>query len=192
MRALWNRLWQRMRLFRLVEDGVAAVEFALVLPVMLMLYIGAVEASALISMDRKLQTASGALGDLVSRSDGTIPAATLKDYFTAAAGIMTPHSTTELRQVVTLVNVRANGTTNVVWSRQYYAGNVTTGTKHPAGRPFNGLPAPMIAVALDNFVVVAEASYAYPPLYGFAFDRTINLYRENFFVPRFRSTISIN
>lgn len=190
MKTALRRLLVDMRLLRLAEAGTAAVEFALVLPIMLMLYIGFVEVSALISVDRKLQSAAGALGDLVARSDTTIAAATLTDYFQAASGIMTPHPTDDLRQVVTQVEVRADGSTSVRWSRQYVGGTYGVGP-HAVDSSFV-LPPAMVAISRGKFVIVAEGYYDYPPLYGFAFDQTINLYRENFFMPRFGGSITVN
>jgi Flp pilus assembly protein TadG len=177
--------------FRRSEQGAAMVEFALVVPIMLMLYIGSVETSTLISMDRKLQSVAGALGDLVARSDTTILAADLEDYFLAASGIMTPYSTDRLAQVVMQVQILSDGTTPVVWSKQYHDGDVSDGTVYQAGDIFP-LPAAMKNVVGEGFVIVAGGSYYYPPLYGFVFDKTINLYRENFFVPRFGGSITIN
>jgi Flp pilus assembly protein TadG len=190
MSAALHRLLAGMRRLRLAEAGTAAVEFALVLPIMLMLYIGSVEVSALISMDRKLQSVAGALGDLVARSDTTITTGTLTDYFQAAAGIMTPHSTEGLRQVITEVEVNADGTTSVRWSRQYLNGAVSAGPY--ADNDSYPLPVAMVNVSRDQFVIVAEGYYDYPPLYGFAFDQTINLHRENFFMPRFGGSITLN
>jgi Flp pilus assembly protein TadG len=190
MRRLFQHTRARVRQFRRREDGIAAVEFALILPFMLIVYIGSVEITGLISMDRKLQSVSGAVGDLVARSKAAIPPETLEDYFQAAAGIMTPFAAETLTQIVTFVRVDADGAATVVWSRQYKDGELTVSNKHVANTPFQTLPQAMINVALDNFVVVAEGSYAYTPSYGFAFDHTINLYRENFFMPRFRDMIT--
>jgi hypothetical protein len=190
MRAAWQYLLARLQQFRLVEDAVAAVEFALVVPIMLVLYIGSVEVSLLIAMDRKVQSVAGALGDLVARSDREIREDDLADYFLAAAGIMTPHPTLPLHQTVTQVEVHPDDTTTVVWSREYHNGVVRVGERHLKNAEFN-LPREMRDVARDNFVIVAEGSYAYPPLYGFAFDKTINLYRANFFIPRFGDSIDI-
>ncbi|HEV7346393.1 MAG TPA: TadE/TadG family type IV pilus assembly protein [Devosia sp.] len=191
MRRVRQSLGILLTRFRRVEDGTAAVEFALVLPIMLMLYIGSVEVSLLISMDRKLQSVAGALGDLVARSDGSISAGTLDDYFKAAAGIMTPHSTDELKQVVTQVKLTDTGIATVVWSREYSGGDVSVGTKYLDGEEIENFPAAMKAVAGDNYVIIAEGSYAYPPLYGFAFKSTVNLYRQNYFMPRFGERIDI-
>ncbi|MBI4046560.1 MAG: pilus assembly protein, partial [Devosia nanyangense] len=44
-------------------DGAAAVEFALILPILLLLYIGSIEASQLIITDRRVTTVAGTLGD---------------------------------------------------------------------------------------------------------------------------------
>lgn len=188
-----RRFHSRVRRFGRREDGAAAVEFALVLPIMLLLYVGSVEVSLLISMDRKLQSVTGALGDLVARSDGTIPASTLQDYFTAASGIMTPHATASLQQTVTQVEVAddGSGSATVVWSRDYHDNDVSVGTRYAVGDDFN-LPDAMTNIARGEHVIVAEGSYAYPPLYGFAFQQTINLYRQNFFMPRFGEMIQID
>lgn len=191
MRAALSGLLASLRQLRLAEAGTAAVEFALVLPIMLVLYIGSVEVSLLISLDRKVQSAAGALGDLVARSDTTLPAATLQDYFKAAAGIMTPHPADELEQIVTQVYVDADGAATVVWSREYHDGTMSVGTKYQPGDDFS-LPAAMTDIASESNVIVAEASYDYPPIYGFAFNQTINLYRENFFMPRFGGSITLN
>ena len=50
----------------------------------------------------------------------------------------------------------------------------------------------MVDLARTKFVIVAEGYYDYPPLYGLAFDQTINLRRENFFMPRFGGSITLN
>lgn len=187
-------LLARLRRLALVEDGVAAVEFALILPIMLLVYIGSVEASLAITMDRKVQLVAGTLGDLVARADTTIPADTLEDYFKAAGGIMTPYPVDKLKQVVTQVLVSADGSSaSVVWSREYNFSDdeVIVGTDHPKDSSFE-LPAAMRTIAQGGYVIVAESSYEHTPLSGFVFNQPINLYRENFLLPRFGDSISIN
>lgn len=194
MRARLQALLARLRRLALVEDGVAAVEFALILPIMLLVYIGSVEASLAITMDRKVQLVAGALGDLVARSDTTIPAGTLEDYFQAAGGIMTPYPVGNLKQVVTQVLVSEDGSSaTVVWSREYNFSDeeVIVGTDHPQDSSFE-LPAAMRTIAQGGYVIVAESSYEHTPLSGFVFNQPINLYRENFLLPRFGGSITVN
>jgi Flp pilus assembly protein TadG len=188
MRATW-RHWARS--FKRAESGVAAVEFALILPIMLMLYVGMVEGSALISMDRKVQTVSGAVGDLVARSNGTISIGTLDNYVKIASGIMTPYPTSDLVQIVTQVHVDTAGKATVDWS-QRYVGQVRQSTgAHTKGAVYP-LPAQVVAIAKGEYVIVTESGLAYTPLYGIIFDSAVNLYRENFFMPRFREPILLN
>lgn len=194
MMAAMQALLARLRRLALVEDGVAAVEFALILPIMLLVYIGSVEASLAITMDRKVQLVAGALGDLVARSDTTIAAGTLEDYFQAAGGIMTPYPVGNLKQVVTQVLVSDDGSSaTVVWSREYNYSDeeVIVGTDHPQDSSFE-LPVAMRAIAPGGYVIVAESSYEHTPLSGFVFNQPITLYRENFLLPRFGGSITVD
>lgn len=175
---------------RRAEGGSAAVEFALILPVMLLVYLGTLEAGTLITMDRKVQSVAGAVGDLVARADEELTASQLQDYFRAASGIMTPYSPASVRQVVTAVEVRADGTTRVVWTRQYQNGVYSSTTPHAVNATFP-LPAEMINIALDRMVIAAEASYSYTPLLGIVIDTPISLYRSSFFMPRFGDDIEL-
>jgi len=172
------------------ESGAAAVEFALVLPIMLMVYVGTLEASTLIMMDRKVQSVAGAVGDLVARADEEISAGQMQDYFRAASGIMTPYPSDNVLQVVTAVNVASDGTTEVVWTRQYLNGAYSGSTPHTVGDEFP-LPQEMIDISRDRMVIAAEASFTYRPLLGIVFDTPINLYRSSFFLPRFGGDIDL-
>ncbi len=179
LRPLLNRFVHR-------HDGVAAVEFALILPFMLLLYIGSLELSQLIVVDRRVSTITGAMGDLVSRVDGSISTSTLNDYFKAAEKIITPFSTTGLKQVVTCLEVTSGGVVKVKWSRGYNGG-----TAHVVNAAYT-LPAAMINVSKGSFVIVSETAYAYKPLLGIVFDQAISMYRENFYLPRFGEYIAVS
>ncbi len=196
MRAAGRRLLDRLRRLSGAEDGVAAVEFALILPIMLLIYIGSVEASALISMDRRVQSVAGTLGDLVARTDTTLPRTTMDDYFRAASAIMAPYPADELQQVLSQVDVAPDGKAIVSWSQRYeHNGETfimrpgrTTGETYP-------LPEAMVDIAKKSSetvsVIVSEVSYSYLPLYGIVFDKPVQLHRENFFVPRFGGSITL-
>ena len=107
---------------------------------------------------------------------------------------MTPYPVDKLKQVVTQVLVSADGSSaSVVWSREYNSSDdeVIVGTDHPQDSSFE-LPAAMRTIAQGGYVIVAESSYEHTPLSGFVFNQPINLYRENFLLPRFGDSISIN
>jgi len=186
-----SKLLQRLRRFKHAEAGVAAVEFAMILPIMLMLYIGMVEGSTLISMDRKVQTVSGAVGDLVARIDGNISASMLNDYVKIASGIMTPYPVDNLEQIVSQVYVNNSGQVTVDWSKRYLGQTPKASGAHASGSSIS-LPPEILAIAKGQYVIVTEAALSYSPLYGIVFDTAVNLSRENFFMPRFRERIVLN
>lgn len=191
MTALLAQLRQLVARFRCAERGVAVVEFALILPVMLAVYIGTVEASTLIIVDRKVQSVAGSVGDLVARADGVLSASSLTDYFRAAGGIMEPYSAASVVQLVTGVEVLADGTTDVVWQANYQNG-VYHRVEEASLPATYDLPAEMAEVALGKMVIAAEVTYAYTPLFGIVIDQSVDLHRSNFFLPRYGEDIALN
>jgi Flp pilus assembly protein TadG len=182
-----------LRLKRFAEDrrGVAAVEFALILPFLLLLFLGSIEASSLITVDRRINVISGTVGDLVAQQDpGDDPLtdAILDDYFEASEAIIYPYSTTGLEQVVSLVEVAADGTATVEWSCGYNGG-----VKRTANSAYT-LPANMNLVARppdgSGYVVASETSYSYLPALGLVFTEAIELNRASYYLPRFREAIT--
>jgi len=174
------------------ETGTAAIEFALVVPLMLTLYIGSSEAASLLTADRKVQTVSGAMGDLVARANKTITSDQMKDYFDAATSIMSPYLTSGLTQTVTAVSVSASGQTSVLWSARFADGKYsTTVPEHPKGKPY-ALPAETVAIAKGQTVIASEAKYSYRPLLGIVFKNTFDLNRSALFMPRFGGKIDLS
>lgn len=189
MQSAFSRLVTRFVRHR---KGVAAVEFALIVPVMLLIYIGTMEASALISVDRKVQSVSSSMGDLVSRSNTSLPAAQLRDYFHAASGIMTPYSARQVNQTVTAIAVPETGEPRVIWSKDFAGG--ATQYSDSARYRFNDiyeLPESMVNISRGRTVIAAEASYAYTPFFGIVFNQPVNLYRSSFYIARFMGSIAI-
>jgi Flp pilus assembly protein TadG len=183
-RHIVGRLAAMLRSLARAETGVAAVEFAIITPFLILLYFGSIEISDLIAVDRRVTVVSGTTGDLVARTDSTITTATLSDYFKAAEGIIMPYSKTPLKQVVSVVSVSSTGVTSVVWSCGYNGGVAKT-----AGDPYS-LPTPMIDISKSNWVIVSSASYSYKPLLGQVVTRNISLNRESYYLPRFGTVIN--
>jgi Flp pilus assembly protein TadG len=188
---LSTRMREVLTRFRRHEGATAAVEFALIMPFLITLYFGSMEGSALFTADRRVNTISATVGDLVSQWDpdeGAMSVSTtLNDYFAAAQALMFPMSTTGLKQVVTYVQVKSDGTTVIIWSKAYNGGTArTVGNSYP-------LPASkmMNTVARGGYIIAAETYYSYKPLLGVVFPTAISLYHENIYLPRFGNTSQI-
>lgn len=182
MKTLSLRL--QLRRFGKEDRGAAAVEFALILPFLLLLFMGSIEASSLITVDRRVTVISGTVGDLVARTEDALSSNTLQDYFMASQNIMYPYATAALKQVVTLVAVDDEGVTSVVWSCGFNGGTARTD-----GNPYT-LPEKMNEIARDSWVVASDAQYAYRPVLGLVFTNAITLHRESFYLPRYGSSFA--
>lgn len=192
MRRPGNRIGRIFGAFLRRETGVAAVEFALVVPIMLSVYLGCSEAAALLTADRKVQSVAGAMGDLVARANKTLPEAQLEDYFKAATSIMAPYDVSKLVQTVTAVSISSEGEATIAWSVRYERGVLANEVaEYPKGEPYD-LPAEMIAIAAGQTVIAAETSYSYRPLLGAVFKNELDLHRSALFMPRFGGTITLN
>ena len=68
-------------------DGVAAIEFALIAPLMIALYVGLAEVSLLVTADRKVSHSSSVTGDLVAQFE-TVDSTDMEDIFGATLAVM--------------------------------------------------------------------------------------------------------
>ena len=138
------------------ERGMTAVEFALVFPLMLLLYMGAVDVSLLLTADRKITSVASTTADLVAQAE-TVDASALTDIYEAATAILSPMSTTDLSIVVTSIIVDEDGDPEVDWS------NARNGTLRTST---SGLDIPAGMIVEGGSIVVAEVSYLYDGVLG--------------------------
>jgi len=82
--------WRRARAFPLATAGVAAVEFAMILPVMLLLFLGMSEVTQGVNINRKVTILSRTIADITSRSSDGIDNAQMEEVFNAALSVMAP------------------------------------------------------------------------------------------------------
>src|SRR3954462_7758942 len=104
------------RLRRLIGDerGVSAVEFAMLLPLMLTLYLGAVELSQGIGADRKVTQTARTIADLVSQVT-SINNTDMTNSLSAAAAVVAPYPVTNLKVTVSSVTIDATGKATIAW-----------------------------------------------------------------------------
>jgi Flp pilus assembly protein TadG len=163
------------------RSGLAAVEFAMVFPMMVAMFYGVVECSSAISVDRKATQVARTLSDLTSQNMSMVDD-DLKSFGQAAKAIMTPYPGLPLVSYVTQVYIDASsGAARVQWSKELVidgAGNVTiSGT--PPHTPGTVVTLPStIAVAKGTFVIWSEVSYKYTPAVGVVLGQTGITFRD--------------
>lgn len=135
------------------EEGVSAVEFALILPLMITMYIGAVEFSHALTIDRRVTAVASAAADLVAQVE-EVDTDDLADVFQASSTIMTPYDAAPVSIVLSSVVADENNNTTVAWSEAHNGSPRATGSSYAVP---NGLTQPF------SSVIVAEVSYTYNP-----------------------------
>src|SRR5262249_6331836 len=108
--------WSIARCRKLVADqsGLAAIEFALILPIMMLLLFGTVELGDALTINDKVNFVTSTLGDLVTQSK-SITDTDMANIFNAAGSIITPYPVSNLRMIVSGVNIDANSNATVAW-----------------------------------------------------------------------------
>ncbi len=78
--------------------GVAAIEMAFIFPFMVLLLIGLVDVTNLISANRRVTLAASTIGDLVTQvSSGTVTAANIDGFFNAVQPIIEPFNNADAK-----------------------------------------------------------------------------------------------
>jgi Flp pilus assembly protein TadG len=142
---------------RLLRDqsAVSAIEFAILAPAMITMYIGAVELGNALTIDRRTSAVTATAADLVAQVK-TVTTADVKDVQAAATDVMAPYPTSPLKIVLSSVVADANNIGKVVWSC------ASNGASPRA--PNSTYPTPTGLTQADSSVIVAEVTYAFTPL----------------------------
>ncbi len=167
--------------FPLHERGMAAVEFSLILPIMVLLWIGGVEVTEGLSVDRRLNNLCSSVGDLVSRTK-TINNAQIDQIFDIAPGAIYPYSTTSLQMRVTAVKIDGSQNATVTWSRS------KGGTAYSKTQNLNAVVPVALRVA-NSQIIMSEVNYTYTPAVGYVITGGVALSDRLYFVPRLVDTI---
>jgi Flp pilus assembly protein TadG len=124
-----SRVWFRTRIAaaRLLDDssGIAATEFAVIVPMMLVLFFGTVEFSSGVAVDRKVTLVARTLSDLTSQSAPSTPQSpsapvtdnSLQNVFTASIAILSPYTATPVKATLSEVYVDSNQVAKIQWSK---------------------------------------------------------------------------
>ena len=172
---------------RLRDDrrGLGAVEFAMVAPFLILLYLGGYQLMDATSAYRKVTTTTRTLADVTSRFT-SVQSSDLDNIMGAAASGMTPYSASNATTRVSEIAISAAGMPSVVWSRA--SDGVLLKTSDLYATP--GVPSGAVPVQLrvpGTNLIYAEVSYAYTPVAGAQLIGPMN-FRDRIFMNPRRST----
>ena len=172
-------LLSRLRDLARGQDGLAAVEFALILPFMLAAYLGGVAIGDGVAINRKVAITTRAVADLASRYPN-IYNADMASILSASAAIIAPYAPGQIAVTLSQVSVDPKGNATVTWS------DTLNGTARAVGSPVS-LPG---TLAIPNASYVwGEVKYNYTPTLGYVMTGTFTLSNQIFMSPRDSNSI---
>jgi Flp pilus assembly protein TadG len=181
-------------LARLRRDtgGMAAIEFGMIVPIMFFLFVGTIEFSQALTVDRRLTLAASSTADLIARApnSGLSPEQVDRDL-KIVEQLIAPYELQRLS--VKVMSVIAQGTPGdpdaltytVDWSRDNDGG-----TPHPRGEEYQDIPQGLLIAG--ESVIVSEATYNYTPLiFNYFIQSAFNMTERFFMKPRNSSCVHL-
>jgi Flp pilus assembly protein TadG len=188
----------RVRKFSTAADAMAATEFAIVVPFMLVLLVGGVELGNGMAINVKVSATAHSVADMVTQNT-SLSTASMQNILTGATAIIAPFPVNGNLFSVTVSEVSsdANGNQTLQWSQSYNGSNFGAGrTSLGANGTYAALTRP---ASLNGTVgninnannqndqvsfIVSEVSYAYTPNLGYTISGTVNLGDSYWLFPR--------
>src|SRR3954454_24627773 len=160
--------------------GVSAVEFAMLLPLMLTLYLGTVEISQGVAIDRKVTLTTRTVADLASQVS-SMTSSDMTNVVNASTSVIAPYDTSKLKVTVSQVSIDANFVPKIVWSC------TLNGVAQSVGATVS-LPT---ALKVPNTSLIwGQVSYNYKPTIGYVITGTLNLSDQIYMRPRLSDTVA--
>ena len=162
--------------------AVAAVEFAIVVPFMLLLYVGGVELGNGLAISVKVSETAHTVADLVSRN-ACVTDSALSSMLGASSVTIAPYSAGSATVIVSEVSTDANGKATVTWSK------ALNGAPRPVGQPITlptalGTPSPPLVS-----LILGEVTYQYTPNLGYTISGTVPIGESYYLFPRVSSDV---
>ncbi len=183
-------------------SGAGAVEFALIAPILLILFLAGSELGVALTIDRKVKAAAGAAADLASQST-KLEDADFPKLMGIVRGSIAPYSVAPLSMRLTQIRITGKGQGTVDWScaSNGYA-KLTKGTPVTIPSEFSVVAQNLLEKLLGTvgvtqsqpaiYIVRGEAKYAFQPVTGEIFADTFTLSGTSFVQPRYSDSVASN
>ena len=171
------------------KDGVAALEFAMIAPFMIAIFLGAVEFSGALTVNRRVTTAASATADLVAQSEAVTDSDLDQIMIIAnqmvGSALIGNYNPALLEVKVTSIQADPDGVITVGWS--YDNGG---GEPYTPGSSFPNVPSGLLEPL--SSVIVAEVKYTFDPPIGHYITGSIDLQDKFYLRPRRSLTVQKN
>ena len=154
---MMRRLSSTCRFFAAAKQGVAAVEFALILPILVVMLLATFDGGRAIAAYMKMRAATYSLASITNQYS-TIQSVDMTAILGATSVVMAPYSSGSPAVKISQIKINSSGVSKIEWSA---AQNATARTVNSTISP------PSAMVVNGSYLILAEVSYTYVPVFGF-------------------------
>lgn len=157
---------------RLARDrrGSVAVEFALIVPVIMVFYYGMVETTQALLAHRRISVIATAVGDLTAQAT-QLNTAQIEDIFNISTAALKPYPVTTLGIRIVSIETNAAGAPQIRWQRQ--RGTFPT-----------GVDVTSVEKTANIAIIRAETIYTYQTPFGRVFPQAFTFKKQMDLKPR--------
>jgi Flp pilus assembly protein TadG len=171
---MMRKLRRLHRRFIASRRGVAAIEFAMILPVLMVLFLGSFDGGRAIAIYMKVRSATYAL-DAITNQYTTMQSSDMTGIMAAITQMMAPYSSGPAVITISQIKISASKAATVSFSVSQ------GGSAHALG---SSMSIPSNLAIANTYLIFAEVSYTYTPLYGYFSAGSIALADNLYSTPR--------
>ncbi|OKO67923.1 pilus assembly protein TadG [Bradyrhizobium sp. AS23.2] len=179
------------------SSALAATEFAMIVPLMLVMFFGTVEVSTAVAIDRKVTLIARTLSDLTSQSSGAATDTSLQNTFTASISIVTPYDASNTVGTISEIYIDANSIATVQWSKSATVASssatqatLTTSLRKAGDKITSSIPSALLVPS--TYLILSEVSYTYKPTLYYVLKSDLVLSDVSYTRPRQVTCIAYN
>jgi Flp pilus assembly protein TadG len=166
---IWLAARRKARDLARDRNGLAATEFAVIVPIMLVMFFGTVEFSSAVAVDRKVTLIARTLSDLTSQALLNVNDTYLQNVFTASIAIMTPYPPVPTNAQISEIYVDSSKVARITWRK---GATITTAATQATLGPSTRSPGDTIVIppalqVAQTYLIFSEVSYNYKPTIGY-------------------------
>jgi Flp pilus assembly protein TadG len=201
MSSIWLRAHRSV--VDLMENcrGNSAVEFSVIVPVMLVMFFGTIELSSGVAVDRKTTLVARTLSDLTSQSKDqsltdTDNTGYMLNVFTSAIAILQPYAAVPATATISEIYVDSNAIASIQWSTAAtFGAGAVQATLVTSSRSAGNIVTTLVPSQLlvkRTYLILSEVNYVYTPTIGYVMKAAITLKDTAYTRPRLFSCLTYN
>jgi len=174
-----TRLFRR---FTASTHGMAAVEFGMVLPVLVVMFLGSIDAGRAIAVYMKVRTATYTLSAMTNQYS-TIQSSDMTSIVGATGVVLTPYPSAPAAVTISQIKIKSATKAQVSWSYSLNGTALAQGSTVSVPTNFASCS------AYPCYLIYGQVSYTYTPMFGYVFPASITLSDSLYMTPRSSSCV---